>query len=450
MKKNLVFVASTLLAIGLIASLANNRGNTVRVEATDPIDVTIERTYGESYSYWGCYTVGFADKTGDTVFWFKVENDAEIYENHHLTPNKVYTLENMSTSSSHATINGVDFQYAAASLKLYSDENDYIGYEAEVELNNGVSYSFHEAEPMSGNMVIDGYNVEYGSVITLNDTETGSKFYFSISNIEDGVTYTLSDFSDFKYCYIGGYRYWDYRGATFKRTTDANGLIHVEATVLTEHGDTLSLEYNDPEPVAATGVTLNKTSTTLKFGGSETLVATVFPEDAANKSVTWSSNNENVVTVDENGALTTVAVGNATITVTTVDGNHKATCDVTVTESALTVTNKVNALPDFDNVTLDDEAAIEKARAAYDSLDADEKALVSQETLQKLINAEEALAKLKEVAPQGLSGGAIAGIVIGSILGLALIACGVLFLLHKKGIIVIPFLKKKEENGEQK
>lgn len=250
MKKKLVLMTSALMAVGLFASVANHQGNTVRVEAIEePIDVTIAKVTGASYSYYGRYSVSFLDKTGDMKFSFQVVNDDEIYQTHHLTPNKVYTLDNMSTSSSYATISGEKFEYVTASLKLCSDENDYIGYEADVELDNGVCYSLHEADPLSGEMIIDEYKLEYGAITTLNDTETGSKFNFYISNIEDGVTYTLSDFSDFKYCYIGGTRYWNYREATFKRTTDANGLIHVEATVLTEHGDSLSLKYDDPEPI---------------------------------------------------------------------------------------------------------------------------------------------------------------------------------------------------------
>ena len=252
MKKKLVLMTSALIAVGLFANFANHQGNTVRVEAIEPIDVTIAKVTGTSYSDYGRYYVSFLDKTGDMKFSFQVVDDDEIYETHHLTPNKTYTLANMSTSSSYATISGEKFEYVTASLKLCSDENDYIGYEADVELDNGVCYSLHEADPMSGDMVIDEYKVEYGSVITLNDTETGSKFYFYISKIEDGVTYTLSDFGGFKNCYIGGTRNWNYREATFKRTTDANGLIHVEATVLTEHGDSLSLKYDDPEAISDT------------------------------------------------------------------------------------------------------------------------------------------------------------------------------------------------------
>ena len=496
------------MAVGLIASLANNQGNTVRVEAIDPIDVTIGNAVAEYYSSWGCYYVCLVDATEDLVFRFQVDHNAEVEQNHALTPNKVYALTDMAADNSYATIKGDRFEYDTASFELHSDANGYIGYEATVKLDSGVYYYLHEAEPKTGEMVIDSYGNQYGAIV-LGDTETGSSFYFAINNIEDGVTYDLSEFITLKLCYIGP-RYWNYREATFKRTTDANELIHVEATVLTEHGDSLSLKYDEPAPVAVTGVALNKTSTTLKFGGSETLVATVSPDDADDKSLTWSSDNENVVTVDENGALTTVDVGSATIKVTTVDGNYEATCDVTVTESALSVTNKINALPDAKDVTLNDKAAIENARAAYDSLDANEKALVTTETLKKLTDDEAAYQNLADTAAanaviekinalpnasdvtkndkeaieaaraayealtedqkakiskdvlqllvndenalnsisSGLPTGAIVGIVIGSILGFLLIACGVLFLLNKKGIINIPFLNKERKKDE--
>lgn len=86
--------------------------------------------------------------------------------------------------------------------------------------------------------------------------------------------------------------------------------------------------------VAVTGVTLNKSSLELTIGDTEALTATVTPENATDKSVTWSSNNTSVATVDANGKVTAVAAGNATITVTTKDGSKTATCTVTVKAAA--------------------------------------------------------------------------------------------------------------------
>ena len=90
-------------------------------------------------------------------------------------------------------------------------------------------------------------------------------------------------------------------------------------------------EYTDyVAPVPATGVTLNKTSASVKQGKRITLTATVAPANATNKNVTWSSSDTSVAPVN-NGVVTGVATGDATITVTTKDGSHKASCTVTVT-----------------------------------------------------------------------------------------------------------------------
>ena len=89
--------------------------------------------------------------------------------------------------------------------------------------------------------------------------------------------------------------------------------------------------------VAVTGVTLNKTATTLTVGETETLTATVSPSNATNKSVTWSTSNASVATVS-NGKITAKAAGTATITVKTADGNKTATCAVTVKAATVAVT----------------------------------------------------------------------------------------------------------------
>jgi hypothetical protein len=102
--------------------------------------------------------------------------------------------------------------------------------------------------------------------------------------------------------------------------------------------------YGYATPVAVTGVSLNKNSTTLTVGGTETLTATVSPDDATDKTVTWSSDNTSVATVDANGLVTAVAEGTATITVTATNGtddtsdDKTAICVVTVNPVTYTVT----------------------------------------------------------------------------------------------------------------
>ena len=85
------------------------------------------------------------------------------------------------------------------------------------------------------------------------------------------------------------------------------------------------------KPIHIERVSLDQSEITLEIGGAPvTLVATVFPEDADDKSVTWKSADESVATV-ANGSVSPVNIGSTTITVTTTDGNKTATCKVTVT-----------------------------------------------------------------------------------------------------------------------
>ncbi len=94
---------------------------------------------------------------------------------------------------------------------------------------------------------------------------------------------------------------------------------------------------NELEKVAVTGVSLDVSEKSIIVGDSFTLIATVSPDNATNKAVTWSSSNSAVATVTE-GKVTGVSAGTATITVTTADGNKTATCKVTVTSVAVAVT----------------------------------------------------------------------------------------------------------------
>ena len=87
-----------------------------------------------------------------------------------------------------------------------------------------------------------------------------------------------------------------------------------------------------PEIIPVSQITLNKAETSISVGNSETLTATVAPENAANKALTWASSDEAVATVAPDGTVTAVKAGAATITATAADGSGKsATCTVTVT-----------------------------------------------------------------------------------------------------------------------
>ena len=92
------------------------------------------------------------------------------------------------------------------------------------------------------------------------------------------------------------------------------------------------------DPVSVTGVKLAYNDLTLKIGTSLKLVARIEPANATNKAVTWSSDNTAVATVSDAGLVEAKTVGTATITVTTADGGHTATCSFTVTTEDVPLT----------------------------------------------------------------------------------------------------------------
>lgn len=91
--------------------------------------------------------------------------------------------------------------------------------------------------------------------------------------------------------------------------------------------------------VSVESVSLDKTTLELTEGSTETLTATITPNNATNKTVTWESSDTRIATVDESGKVTAIAPGEATITVTTADGGKTATCTVTV-HTATTITTQ--------------------------------------------------------------------------------------------------------------
>ena len=108
--------------------------------------------------------------------------------------------------------------------------------------------------------------------------------------------------------------------------TSVNSISAADFFGTVQTPDTLSVEIH------ATGVGLAPSSITLDAseGETATLVATVYPENASNKTVTWASSDSTVASVAD-GVVTAKAEGSATITVTTADGSFTDTCAVTVT-----------------------------------------------------------------------------------------------------------------------
>lgn len=105
-----------------------------------------------------------------------------------------------------------------------------------------------------------------------------------------------------------------------------------------------TLSIDKPVVIPVTGVKLDKTSLTLQETGSDTLTATVEPDNATNKDVNWESSDTSIATVDASGKVTAISAGSATITVAAADGSGvSASCSVTVTHGNMVHTPKKDA-----------------------------------------------------------------------------------------------------------
>lgn len=200
-------------------------------------------------------------------------------------------------------------------VSLTADSNGYIQASANTAIDNTCLWTF---------------STENGG--TIKNAETNTYLAATISGhlvlSSSGVTFSYgsnqlssADVSSDPYiAFSSTYKYFDFK--SFAAT-----ITLYERVVAAE-----SVEVNPPVHAMAPNATMQ-------------LTAVVYPTDAANKNVTWTSSNDDIATVNGTGFVTANAVGTATITATTEDGGHTDTCVVTVTNNATKkVTMFVNTL----------------------------------------------------------------------------------------------------------
>ncbi len=149
-----------------------------------------------------------------------------------------------------------------------------------------------------------------------------------------------------KYKFLAGEYYnLDNKFHTVELTSEyySENLFCFDAIDIPVDGKLVSYDF-DPssENPVPTNITLDKTSINLPEGSSEKLTATVLPENATNKKVIWSSSDESIAKVDENGNITAKKEGKAIITAKVENTDLTATCEVNV--SKLVEENKNNAI----------------------------------------------------------------------------------------------------------
>ena len=226
--------------------------------------------------------------------------------------------------------------YAEMGNDIYAvlnDSNEVIGYKKIVLVITTNEYGFYDCDA-NGKLVRDPNEVPVEPSTTLNSVTLNSATLELMEESSADLTYTTDPEN-----YVSSEIKWESSNSEIALVE--NGKVVAvksgECTItLTIDGKTATCSVTvkpketKPVKVEPNGVSLSKNSASIYIGDSLTLKATVAPNEAENKSVTWTSSDSNVATV-YNGTVTGKASGTATITATTVNGKT-ATCKVTVSK----------------------------------------------------------------------------------------------------------------------
>lgn len=130
-------------------------------------------------------------------------------------------------------------------------------------------------------------------------------------------------------------------GIRYAATLTAHDTGKATITIRTVDGNHIATSAITVPEIAVNSVSLNKRETTIFVGNQEQLRASILPSNASNQKLVWSSSNPDVATISGTGNIRALKDGKTTITVSTEDGNKKATCVVTVKYMKLNVTTSL-------------------------------------------------------------------------------------------------------------
>ncbi len=229
------------------------------------------------------------------------------------------SYSNTDAATSWYVIGGTIDAYGSGNYTIATDKR--IGTSGKgLFTSQGSNTAFIVTPLMTGDVTIyfGRYNKYAGSVHVYEAIENGSTFTCGNVDLMTAISYSSVSSAT----------------TSFTQSTISLGTASKRLAIVMTRAcmDDFAGDLGTAGPVAVTGVSLNKTSTSLVVGQNETLTATIAPANATNKNVSWSvTAGDTYASVSDEGVVTAVAPGEATVTVTTEDGGFTASCNVTVT-----------------------------------------------------------------------------------------------------------------------
>lgn len=272
-----------------------------------------------------------------------IESETQVFVNsgieQELTNDYSMTFEQNSGHIDSIGMNGYWLEFLAAKeryiIEKDGSERAIVVDEFKTSLTDrtvsSMTFKWHYANP--NNTVIDKVDIDITGLgilgpSTVNDVSNTAQFqvtYSPSNTTQRSITWSVVSGSD--YASIDEKGLLTVKGGANGSTVKIRATSKDNSSVYAEKSVTVTYKIAS---VSVTGVSLSKSVLSLAVGESETLVATVAPERATDRSVTWESSNKNVATVNQNGTVKAVAAGSALIGVRTNDGGFTARCNLTV------------------------------------------------------------------------------------------------------------------------
>lgn len=324
----------TLGQLGALKSLSLNN-----LAGVDVMDLVIDLDHLESLNLSGAPITNLSGlSTKNTIRNLNL-SDCKNLTNESLAPlaqmESLYgiTLGGTSITSLDALKGSKSLRYLDINgLMDFSNENklDFVTPE-KVYLNVGETFTYPEVKGVINFYQAENVQIDFSDTGAVAQTNAPSlltmqKVYAAENSNIVGAVKEITTIKNNKGEDVQEYQY----------SLTAMGLGSTIAKVSTQEGEkSFEIIVNKP----ATDIALNKETLALNIGKSEKLIPTITPADASNQNIKWSSSDEKIATVSD-GAVTGVAEGIATITVTTEDGGKTASCKVTVSAAGTTIDDK--------------------------------------------------------------------------------------------------------------
>ncbi|MBQ6844006.1 MAG: type I pullulanase [Agathobacter sp.] len=270
---------------------------------------------------------------GEEMLRTKVDNEGHVIHNSYKSPDYINSLK-WDNLDSEAYQNVVDYY---AGLVEFRKNHEALRLNTASKVSEYVSKSWIQSNVMlfkySGDVPGEASD---GIVVILNSNKTAATFNIYDKGVESGTWTICIDDENAGITSLGTVTDGNVTVDPISALVLVKGALVDEDSVYTANGYDPT-PGSDPKPeVEVTSVKLNKSAATLHVEETLKLSATVNPSTATNKAVTWTTSDENVVTVN-NGVVTAVGEGTATITVTTTN-DKTDTCEITVVPKVVEVT----------------------------------------------------------------------------------------------------------------